>query len=377
MNNNQKKTFITNYHKLCIRYNIPYGITCSKEQLYENDSKLWEEFKKSLLHSQPKYLYKYRKVDEYSIENLKNDTVWFSHPSKFDDTLDTSINIDIKQEMKEFQQNEMLYYRRLSIAMIYKFFKDKKIKFKDDMDSLVKTYLTYFDEEGRLDRYKSFRYLKLHYPKLTINQINQINEIISTPLNKETEEAISGYLSNFLNINSKIKSEACTFCLAEENDNSAMWGTYADNSQGFCIEYEIPADDISAQRMRINLLPIYYGKKRQFKFFDFLVEGLYSLDKDTIYGISKKDYRNIFLSLYTKSLEWLFQKEWRIVLGKEVTEKNVHFPYARSIILGERISKKNEQTLIDIARSKRLKIYKRKFNESQSKIVIEEIEYID
>lgn len=40
----------------------------------------------------PKYLFKYRSVDDYSISSLLNDTLWFDHPANFNDPYDCSVN---------------------------------------------------------------------------------------------------------------------------------------------------------------------------------------------------------------------------------------------------------------------------------------------
>lgn len=57
-----------------------------------------------------------------------------------------------------------------------------------------------------------------------------------------------------MNNNENLRTSVLTYCLAEESDNAALWGTYADQSKGFCIEYTIPyfSDEISTN-MRLNL----------------------------------------------------------------------------------------------------------------------------
>ena len=71
---------------------------------------------------------------------------------------------------------------------------------------------------------------------------------------------------------SSIQEKILAFCLSEFSNIDLMWGTYADSSKGFCIEYTIPFDSTNPLSLlyRTNLYPVYYGKKdRAFGFFYF------------------------------------------------------------------------------------------------------------
>ena len=50
-----------------------------------------------------------------------------------------------------------------------------------------------------------------------------------------------------------------------------------------------------------------------------------------------------------------------------------NFPFARSIILGERMNDENCSIMINIAKKLGLKVYKREFNQTKSKIIIKEM----
>ena len=43
-------------------------------------------------NTKPKYLYKYEAISKQSLENLKNQIIYFASPSKFNDPFDCAIN---------------------------------------------------------------------------------------------------------------------------------------------------------------------------------------------------------------------------------------------------------------------------------------------
>ena len=82
------------------------------------DDDNWYAFADKSLKFQPQYLYKYRTINENSIKDLENDTLWFSHPYDFDDTLDSSVNIDIEKELLEFEKDKNIFDSQL-VNMFY------------------------------------------------------------------------------------------------------------------------------------------------------------------------------------------------------------------------------------------------------------------
>ena len=172
-------------------------------------------------------------------------------------------------------------------------------------------------------------------------------------------------------MNKRIRSQSLVFSLAEESDNQAMWGLYADESKGFCIEYAFPDDTFLGQRILSNLFPIYYGDKPLISFVDVLIKGLHS--KNQVNGITYEDYQNWFLSMYTKNKTYEFQKEWRIAFDKTMGGNLQSFPFVKSIILGERMSEGNKIRLIEIAKRKNIKVYVRQINKTGSKIITKEL----
>ncbi len=82
----------------------------------------------------------------------------------------------------------------------------------------------------------------------------------------------------------------------EHNNSIPMWGNYADNHQGICVEYET-TDTVFERALKVDYPPTPYVFKVHKK------EHL-----DLIYLI-----QSIMDSMYTKHYDWKYEKEWRIL----------------------------------------------------------------
>ncbi len=368
MTNEEKKQFIIDAYRLYMKQR-PYDAVISIDGVKKNKDEFWNNYYASFYDKIPKSLYKYRKIDCYSLKCLENDEAWFSHPKDFDDTVDSTLNNDIEEELADFEKNPHKITKELSKAFINAF--ASKYGTTIDMNMFDEVF-PLFNEDGTLNDVDTKKYLSKKMPEYATDEcIKRLKTNSSGLINEEIQESVKGFLNTYLGMNDRVRSESLIFSLAEEKDNQAMWGLYADESKGFCIEYSFSPNDFVGQRMLLNLFPIYYGDKSHIKFFDVIIRGLYSAN--TINGISYEDYQEWFLSTFTKDKSYEFQKEWRIVFDKTMGDNLQNFPFIKSIILGERISEDDAKKLIDIAKKKNILIYQRKINKSGSKIIVEKI----
>ena len=347
MNNEEKKKFILEVHKsyMSIR---PYDGSSNIEQMRKKEDQFWNVYCSEFDQFIPKSLFKYRTCSEQNINAFKEDFAWFSAPVDFGDIVDSALNTDIESELDELGKNPQEHIRKISIAIIncmlapYGQTVDEKI---------VDLTLPLFNENGEVKENDAKKFLSNYLPEYAGDKYAfQLANAAQLNNQGNIEEIIKGFLNLYLDFNKRIRNESLVYCLAEEKDNLAMWETYAQGATGFCIEYSLPKDVFLAQRMILNLFPIYYGEKQQIKFFDIFVRGLQA--KQQINGMAYEDYADWFLSSLTKDNSYSFQKEWRIVFTKEMGGNKQSFPFATSIILGEKISDENKKTLIDIAKRK-------------------------
>lgn len=233
----------------------------------------------------PKRLYKYRNVTGYSLDNIKNSTVWLSNALDFNDPFDSALTFDAYNLLnKGFREN-------IESA------RDPKIK--EQTDKMV----SHFSEKTQ----KSIR--------------------------------------------------VC--CLTEKNDSIIMWSHYANCHNGICVEYEI-----DSEYFKNMIHPVIYSEK--------LFDATNIFEK-----AQTESFNNLFaiVAAMYKSIEWLYEKEWRIILpmGENSDIGNIPAPKIKSITLGSKISNENENKIIEIANTSGIECYKMKISNYQFKLIPEKI----
>ena len=122
-------------------------------------------------------------------------------------------------------------------------------------------------------------------------------------------------------------SEVGVLSLSEKNDNILMWSHYAQNHTGFCIEFSNLADnDLGNKAIKMCYSP-------GFPIFS-------SVDVITRTVSSKE----LFL---TKSDDWVYEKEWRIISMEGNVEKPLPGQIT-SIVFGVKMEENNKNLVKDI-----------------------------
>lgn len=131
-------------------------------------------------------------------------------------------------------------------------------------------------------------------------------------------------------------------CFSEEKFNLPLWGNYADNRKGFCVEYNFK--ELGAKSELVDaLFPVYYEEKRIDVTF-----ALNSVIRCTITG----EYHPVLPVLFYKNLikhsSWSYEKEWRVV---SVSKDNIlKVPIKpTNIYLGDKISEGDIIKLKEVA----------------------------
>lgn len=96
------------------------------------------------------------------------------------------------------------------------------------------------------------------------------------------------------------KSSMGITCLSEVPDSLLMWSHYANNHRGFCVSYNLLALN---QKLQFSAIPVLYTQER-------VCLRSIPLDQDAL----NKETMSLFIqSLTSKSPEWSYEKEWRII----------------------------------------------------------------
>lgn len=277
----------------------------------------------------------------FSIQALKNNTVFMQTPSEFDDVYDSDINIDYY----EYQKFRLLEYcRRCQIETKDTFstqeIGDMLIQFLVSTINSTGNFNTAFARkpESELEELSNeLFFLKL---RIELNNKNDIGRALGNVIRKDYEEYIL-----------KLKNTFRTSCFATTPYSQLMWGgAYADCHRGFCIEYTVLPNNDNYQNIYQNLFPMIYCKIRSD-----MTERLSKLQDSEITAEGLWDIYSH--GALRKSIDWAFQNEWRLLLpiqSKNISDYNVKFFPITKVFLGNRMDSLKRHEIIEICKSRNI-----------------------
>ncbi len=234
------------------------------------------------------------------------------------------------------------------------FFKFKKSK-------ILYRYRDFDDKNYNLDSIKN--------EKMYFSQPNKFNdphdslvfidsEKVDLKLGKHKKRIISE--EDFVNHKKQIVDIAC---LCEEFDSTLMWAHYAKNHSGFVLEYDLSVLENNSSMM---ICPVIYSDHR-FDSTEFYINFIKELIKEKCfekYKISYKtseklDLLSIIQPFVYKSINWIYENEWRIIMNHKNDKGQPFFLDIKptAIYMGDKIAKNNKEELIKISNEKNINIY--------------------
>lgn len=265
-------------------------------------------------------LYKYSGINERTLANLENDVVWLSNAAMFNDPYDSALTIGARIH-HDSEDKQKLYER---FAKIF------KMSISD-----VEMIMDGFDHEEGLRRLLA-----------TLPQFKGNAEVIDNVVGKyvtDTDMLFEEYASD---ITSFYQKRTFATCFSEISDSMLMWSHYADNHQGMVLKYEFINLDLTLDKHRdilMGLNPVLY------------TENLLNL-KD--YQSFREKISLITLAAISKSNEWSYENEWRLIIHEESDERGMAVKLIKPscIILGARVSKMHKIMLSLEAKKKNIPI---------------------
>lgn len=242
------------------------------------------------------------------------------------------------------------YYMCYAPAFLYKYYDDKPEK----LASVEKQKMWYsapcnfndvFDCDISIDEAGVFNStLQMIPDKRGVRPGSQMWRNLRQTVNKE----ISSLKTAF----ERLKTTVGISCLSESSDSLLMWAHYANNHRGICVEYELI--EINTQ-LGFTPVPIIYSDQKA---------RLTSINPDTI----DVDSTGMFIeSLTSKSPEWSYEKEWRIIRddaacgAKWDTENRgalLDMIRPKSVILGCMAKPEFEKSVREYCKEHKINLYK-------------------
>lgn len=233
----------------------------------------------------PQSLFKYLRFDEKLLELLCCKFVYYADPANFNDPLDckpvVKSDADISKDELEHLLAEMIERRsrkEFDVAM-------KKLKLQSENAT------TRCNALAESEAQKQIRILRCEADNPNVrDKTAHHRDMLTRAIGHEMRK---GYSTGVL-------------CLSSKFNSPLMWSHYADQHRGVCIEYDVSIAPLS------RLHKVSYGTPR-------VVSA--SLLHDLIIKRIEDKYSEIEKAcLLTKSREWSYEREWRLLLGSQGTQ---------------------------------------------------------
>jgi hypothetical protein len=141
----------------------------------------------------------------------------------------------------------------------------------------------------------------------------------------------------------------CKLCCFSEDPNSMlMWGHYAANHRGFCIEYNL--EDSKAVQLRRKLYPVLYSDKPYdlTPWAESLVDGSLAFNPDWP-----------ILGLIHKFKGWEYEREWRVlsVSADVKADHDWQVPTPTRVFVGSKMETANKQAFRAICEPRGIEVH--------------------
>ena len=127
-----------------------------------------------------------------------------------------------------------------------------------------------------------------------------------------------------------------------------MWSDYGNKNKGFCIEYEIDLNDKQLfNNIYLNLFPVIYSQRRNDSKALCIIDDE-EFDLNTLWQL-------YFNGLLRKSLYWIDQCEWRLILLDKMIHNNpIKFYKISKVYLGNKMNNEDKKIIKEICKGKNI-----------------------
>jgi hypothetical protein len=283
----------------------------------------------------PKRIYKYRADTDYARENLKSGTIWLASPDSYNDPYDCLLRFSAPNMTSAFERGLIdTFVTGLELQI-----SAEKIKEAKDSGTPVETLLKNVTGIGKTGA----------NPEATAEHLSKIGHHF-------IEIAV-----NFLQMVRAIL-KICSF--SEVGDSILMWSHYANQHQGFCIEYDLGKFDHGDAFLK-NLYPVVYSNQ----LFDLtpwaekLVSGE-AAQLNTLFPL---------LGVVQKFQGWEYEKEWRYVQFQEKPspDRARPMPLASKVLLGAKATPTTQKELLGICTEKNIPLWQMRMSNDKYELLAE------
>jgi len=288
----------------------------------------------------PKRIYKYRRDCSDSRRNLETDTVWLSSPDSCNDPYDCWIRLskdDLLATLSKRLVDALVTGNKLQGVV-----SAEQIENAKRNHNPLKTIADHISESSSAK-----------------GNLKQMVEFCST----RARGIVDGAASTIQQWRKLTK--VCSFSAI--NDSLLMWGHYADNHRGFCLEYDL--ERLGADHpLRETLYPVIYSNE----IYDLTPWALTLVSPDRL-GFNTE---LPILCVIHKCDEWKYEEEWRKVSITPTVEAdhNLQVPTPTRVFLGSKMEKANVKELLAICVHKKIEVWQMRLANDKFKLLPERLD---
>lgn len=290
----------------------------------------------------PKYIYRFRTVNERTLNALRENKLYFSTSNYYDDPFDTFININMKEIQNVLDSASQIHYTDQIISC---------------MDYMLSEWLGI---------------------QINDEQRKMLSEILNK--NYENPNFKIGVKEYWRNIRNEIKKDTWSVCFSEDGLNESLWLKYADQHKGFAVSYDLENKEklrcgkqakcanCGINTVGTSLYPVYYSDEKydatKFSYFlsickmagNNLNEELF---KKILADLGNQMWEREKIALIKKTCH-RYDKEWRMIAPSIYKEGPVMREWVPdAVLLGLSMTKSDEAQVIGTAYQAGIdKIYK-------------------
>lgn len=278
-------------------------------------------------------------------EILKDNTILMKSPDQFNDPNDCDLTYNEKNSNKAFELIQEYYFLK-AIKDELENNKTKKTKDLSPLGAIAKGAI--IAHNLTIPKTHEFESNPLFYKQIK-GLINK-NESVK----KQIDDAISSFKKQLDEKLQSARKKAFIGCFSKIPNAPLMWSHYSDECKGVCIEWDIQT--LSDNNIFLEVL--YSDNKPQIDLYKFIRVFLgYDYLKEKFDENDKHLKEDLVKLIVTKSKDWEYEKEVRIVLSKSDMKPGVaevignnralyHMAvFPSRVYLGERISQEDEKEI--------------------------------
>jgi hypothetical protein len=268
----------------------------------------------------PERLFKYRPLNDYTLESLEYNSLWLAEIDSLNDPFECLLLLDNNESLRRF-------------------FSDKNFskKFKDKFNA-------------EISNAEINTIVKSEEPYKTYSNICDSKNII-LDIDEEKQKSLIQNRWEEIIKDSKKNIRICSF--SERNDSLLMWSHYANQHMGICVEYDFEG----AHDIRAFLQPAFYSDKL------FIIKTMEDLN-----------VINHLIASLTKSKDWEYEEEWRLTVPPDgnAVPVTIEVPVPKAIYLGPRFDLNVEykkKQFLRICKSQNIPIFQMKIHPTEYKLI--------